>query len=62
MHTKSAATKAISNWMEAHMEEFDTIYDKLVHIRDTIAKKMGYENYVQFGYYIITPDKCGIFK
>ena len=49
--TRSAATKAISNWMEAHMEEFDTIYDNLVHIRDTIAKKMGYENYVQFGYY-----------
>ena len=49
--TRSAATKAISNWFEEHVEEFDTIYDKLVHVRDTIAKKMGYENYVQFGYY-----------
>jgi len=49
--TRSAATKAISNWFESHCEEFDTIYDKLVHVRDTIAKKMGYENYIEFGYY-----------
>lgn len=49
--TRSAATKAISNWFEEHMEEFDTIYDNLVHVRDTIAKKMGYDNYVEYGYY-----------
>ena len=49
--TRSAATKAISNWFEEHMDEFDTIYDNLVHVRDTIAKKMGYDNYVEYGYY-----------
>ena len=49
--TRNAATKAISNWFEEHVEEFDSIYDQLVHVRDNIAKKMGYENYVQFGYY-----------
>ena len=49
--TRSSATKAISKWFESHCEEFDKIYDDLVHVRDEMAKKLGYENYVQFAYY-----------
>ena len=30
--------------------EFDEIYDKMVKVRTRIAKKLGYENYVQLGY------------
>ena len=31
--------------------EFDGIYDKLVHLRDTMGKKLGYEGYTTLGYY-----------
>lgn len=30
--------------------EIDEIYDQLVHVRDKMAKKMGYENYIDLGY------------
>ncbi|MDD3422234.1 MAG: M3 family oligoendopeptidase, partial [Bacilli bacterium] len=49
--TRSSAFKAVSNWFEVHCAEFDEIYDKLVHIRDTMAHKLGFENYDQLGYY-----------
>ncbi|MEG2116105.1 MAG: M3 family oligoendopeptidase [Clostridia bacterium] len=32
-------------------ETLDSIYDRLVKIRDRMAKKMGYKNYIEFGYY-----------
>ncbi len=32
-------------------EELDEIYDKLVKNRTAQAKIMGYENYLQLGYY-----------
>ena len=31
-------------------EKFDEIYDKLVKVRTRIAKKLGYENFVELGY------------
>lgn len=31
-------------------KEFDRIYDELVKVRDTMAKKLGYENYIALGY------------
>ena len=34
--------------------EFDEIYDKMVKVRTRMAKKLGYENYVQLGF-----DKLG---
>ncbi|MDD6467580.1 MAG: M3 family oligoendopeptidase [Erysipelotrichaceae bacterium] len=39
------------SYFTEHETEFDTIYDQLVHVRDRMAKKMGYENYVELGYY-----------
>ena len=45
------AAEAIGRGLEAHREELDGFYDRLVHIRDTMAKKMGYKNYVELGYY-----------
>jgi M3 family oligoendopeptidase len=30
--------------------KYDEIYDKLVHVRDRIAKKLGYKNYIELGY------------
>ena len=32
-------------------EAFDDIYDKLVKVRDSMAKKMGYKNFIELGYY-----------
>lgn len=33
--------------------KLDDIYDKLVHVRDKMAKKMGYDNYIPFGYILL---------
>ncbi|MDD6796303.1 MAG: M3 family oligoendopeptidase [Clostridiaceae bacterium] len=57
-HTKSndrsvraEAVKAKSNKLLTIREELDNIYDELVKNRTEQAKKMGYENYVELGYY-----------
>ena len=34
-----------------HAAELDELYDKLVHLRDSMGKKMGYEGYTTLGYY-----------
>ena len=34
-----------------HAEELDTLYDKLVHLRDAMGRKLGYEGYTTLGYY-----------
>lgn len=46
-----AAWQADGSWYKEHQERLDAIYDELVHLRDTMGKKMGYENYVELGYY-----------
>ncbi len=45
------AWKAEGAWYKEHQEVLDTIYDKLVHLRDTMGRKMGYEGYTRLGYY-----------
>lgn len=37
-------------FFEANEGEFDRIYDDLVKVRDRIAKKLGYKNYIELGY------------
>lgn len=44
------AMKARWDWVEAHGDEFDEIYDKLVKVRHQMAQKLGYENYIELGY------------
>lgn len=34
-----------------NLEELDRIYDELVKIRHKIAKKLGFENFIELGYY-----------
>ncbi len=46
-----AAWKAEGQWYKDHQEAMDSIYDRLVHLRDTMGKKMGYEGYTTLGYY-----------
>ena len=46
-----AAWKAEGQWYNDNQEELDGIYDELVHLRDTMGRKMGYDGYTQLGYY-----------
>ncbi len=46
-----AAWKADGNWYKQNQAQLDSIYDKLVHLRNNIARKLGYENFVELGYY-----------
>ncbi|MFS0782470.1 M3 family oligoendopeptidase [Bacillus sp. 1P06AnD] len=48
---RKKSLKAVFAFMEEHREEFDTIYDKLVKVRTQMAQKLGYENYIELGYY-----------
>lgn len=49
--TRAAASKASSKWMLEHRQQLDEIYDKLVHLRDKMAKKLGFNSYIELGYY-----------
>ena len=44
------AAKAYWGFYAEHNDEIGGIYDSLVKVRDRMAKKMGYKNYVEFGY------------
>ena len=45
-----AAWKANGKWYKDNQEKLDSIYDELVHLRDAMGKKMGYEGYTTLGY------------
>ena len=44
------AAKKVAQFFAENQEEFDNIYDSLVKVRTKMAQKMGYNNYVEFGY------------
>ena len=46
-----AAWKAEGKWYKEHQDRLDAIYDELVHLRDTMGRKLGYDGYTQLGYY-----------
>jgi len=46
-----AAWKAEGQWYKDHQAELDRLYDELVHLRDTMGRKLGYDGYTQLGYY-----------
>ena len=48
--TRHQAQLAVSKFFADNEAKFDHIYDDLVKLRDTIAKKLGYENFIQLGY------------
>ena len=48
--TRKAASKASAGFFDEHFDEIGEIYDKLVKTRHAIAKKLGYENYIELGY------------
>lgn len=53
-HDRNIRKKAYNKYTEfykKHDKEIGDIYDKLVKVRDRIAKKLGYENFIELGYY-----------
>lgn len=47
---RKAAAIAVDSWFGKNASRFDEIYDNLVHVRDLMARKLGYKNYVELGY------------
>ena len=48
---RHAAWKAKGQWYKDNGEQLDRIYDDLVKLRDSMAKKLGYRNFIELGYY-----------
>ena len=48
---RAAAWKAQSEFFAANAEKLDEIYDKLVKNRTAQARELGYDNYLELGYY-----------
>jgi len=46
-----AAWKAEGQWYKDNQGELDRLYDKLVHLRDQMGKKLGYADFTELGYY-----------
>jgi M3 family oligoendopeptidase len=47
---RKKAHEAYNSFFVENQEKFDEIYDKLVKVRATIAKKLGFNNFVELGY------------
>ena len=47
---REKASKAYYNFFEENENKFDELFDKLVKVRDKMAKKLGLENFVELGY------------
>ena len=48
---RAEAWEKYAAFFAGHAEEMDEIYDRLVHNRTEQAKKMGYQDYLDLGYY-----------
>ena len=48
--TRREAYEVLGRTLEENKAELDRIFDELVHVRDRMAKKMGYKNFVELGY------------
>ncbi|GHV06758.1 oligoendopeptidase F [Clostridia bacterium] len=48
---REAAFRADAGFLNAHKDELDEYFDKLVKLRTAKAKKLGFDDYIQLGYY-----------
>ena len=51
LDTRRECYEALGKGLLAHAAELDDIFDRMVHVRDRMAKKMGYANFIEMGYY-----------
>lgn len=49
--TRRECYEVLGRGLERHKAQLDDIFDRMVHVRDRMAKKMGYKNFVELGYY-----------
>ena len=47
---RKQAYDAKMKFFSDHQNDFDRIYDRMVKVRDTMAKQLGYRNYVELAY------------
>ncbi|MBQ1395825.1 MAG: M3 family oligoendopeptidase [Eubacterium sp.] len=47
---RAEAWKAEGQWYRDNQPELDRIYDELVHLRDTMGRKLGFDGYTELGY------------
>ncbi|MCL2003568.1 MAG: M3 family oligoendopeptidase [Oscillospiraceae bacterium] len=52
--TRKEARAAATAWFMEQREALDRIFDELVRLRDTMAKKLGYASFTELGYYRMT--------
>lgn len=65
--TRREAYNALGKTLNANGEYIDNLFDKMVKNRDQMAKKLGYESYVELGYNIMQrtcydKDKVAVFR
>ncbi len=49
--TRKECYEVLGRTLAAYAPQLDDIFDRLVHVRDRMAKKLGYENFIELGYY-----------
>lgn len=64
---RKAAWEVRGAWFEAHREQLDELFDKLVKNRDAQGRAMGYENYIPLAYDRMGrncwgPKECAAFR
>ena len=47
---RAAAAKAKWDWMAEQQHEIESIFDQLVKVRHQIARKLGFDNFIELGY------------
>ena len=47
------ASVAVDSWFGQHEKEIGDIYSQLVLLRDQMAKKLGYKNFIELGYLLL---------
>ena len=50
---RKSAIKAHTRFFEENEDKFDELFDKLVKVRDKMAKKMGFDNFIELGYLLM---------
>ncbi len=49
-NTRKEAAQAMDKWLAENEKEIADTYSKLVTVRDSMAKKLGFKNFVELGY------------
>ena len=48
---RESSMRARADWFMSNSERLDSLYDELVQIRTRIARKLGFDNFIELGYY-----------